>query len=119
MSPGCGFEGFQLDEKAGIARGPGVIDDKGGIVVALEGLKRFLKISPGRMVCDFCASAEELGSPGFHQLFKKLSGDSAMVLGFEPSLDNGSIIQSRRGNRWYHIKVEGGRGMQVAITRTG
>src|SRR6185437_8502345 len=42
FEPDSGFERFILDEKSGIARGPGVIDDKGGIVVALEGLKRFM-----------------------------------------------------------------------------
>jgi glutamate carboxypeptidase len=30
-----------------------------------------------------------------------------LVLGFEPSLPDGSIIESRRGNRWYLIRVKG------------
>lgn len=38
---------------------------------------------------------------------KKSSGDAFLVLGFEPSLDDGSLIESRRGNRWYKIEVKG------------
>ena len=41
FDPESGFLNFTLDEAQGIATGPGVIDDKGGIVIALEGLKRF------------------------------------------------------------------------------
>jgi glutamate carboxypeptidase len=29
------------------------------------------------------------------------------VLSFEPSLDDGSIVNSRRGNRWFHFKTTG------------
>jgi len=99
---------FRLDEKTSMAFGPGIIDDKGGIVVALEGLRRFLKKSKGRLgIRVICSPTEEIGSPGFQEFFKKMSASSKMVLGFEPSLEDGSIIQSRRGNRWYHIKVQG------------
>jgi glutamate carboxypeptidase len=50
---------------------------------------------------------EELGSEGFIDFFKTLSKDSFLVLGFEPSLDNGSIIAKRRGNLWYDIETTG------------
>jgi glutamate carboxypeptidase len=103
---------FDADvEKTGLAFGPGIIDDKGGVVVALEGLSRFLKKSKGRLgVRLICTPTEETGSQGFHSYFKNLSATSKMVLGFEPSLEDGSIIQSRRGNRWYHIHVHGKEG---------
>jgi glutamate carboxypeptidase len=103
---------FDADvEKTGLAFGPGIIDDKGGIVVALEGLKRFLKKSKGGLsIRLICSPTEETGSQGFHKFFKSLSETSKMVLGFEPSLEDGSIIQSRRGNRWYHIHVHGKEG---------
>ena len=57
-----------------------------------------------------CSPTEEIGSPGFQEFFKKQSATSEIVLGFEPSLEDGSIVESRRGNRWYHIHVHGKEG---------
>jgi glutamate carboxypeptidase len=92
----------------GRAVGPGVIDEKGGIVVALEGIRRFLKEGPSPYNLVFVSSpSEEIGSPGLKKQFEKLALNSWIVLGFEPSLDNGSIVHSRRGSRWYHIVVTG------------
>lgn len=106
-----GFLDFTLDEKAGRARGPGVIDDKGGIVVALEGLKRWLAKTPSGerriRVRLLCAPSEEVGSPGFHDLLARLGREAWMALGFEPAFEDGSIVKSRRGNRWYTIRVQG------------
>lgn len=108
FEPDAGFLHFELNSSQSTATGPGVIDDKGGIVIALSGLERFLKIKQNKINIRFiCTPTEEMGSPGFHELFKKLSQDAWMILGFEPSLEDGSIIESRKGNRWYKIKVLG------------
>jgi glutamate carboxypeptidase len=109
FEPDSGFSGFELDEAKGVATGPGVIDDKGGIVVALEGLERALKKCGNQLlpVRFICTPTEEIGSPGFHPLLQELGKDSWMILGFEPSLEDGSIVKSRRGNRWYQIEVSG------------
>jgi glutamate carboxypeptidase len=95
------------------ATGSGVIDNKGGLVVAIEGLRLYLekmKKSGGRppLSLRFVSSPnEEGGSLGFHGEFAKCADDSAIVLGFEPALEDGSIVESRRGNRWYQITVKG------------
>lgn len=92
------------------ARGSGVIDNKGGLVVALEGIRHFLEAygRPQRFSLRFIISPnEETGSVGFQQRFRELTTDSAVILGFEPALDDGSIVESRRGNRWYQIEIEG------------
>lgn len=94
------------DRKSAI--GPGVIDDKGGILVALLTLERLatLKHRPFSLRL-LCMPAEEIGSPG-HVHFLKLAGSKAsMILGFEPSLSDGSIIHSRRGNRWVELTLSG------------
>ncbi len=104
---------YELKVDSGFARGPGVIDNKGGLVVALDGLNRYLgKLSehgedPHYSLRFVCSPNEEGGSTGFHDEFKNCAADSVLVLGFEPALDNGSIVESRRGNRWYQIKVTG------------
>jgi glutamate carboxypeptidase len=94
------------------ARGSGVIDNKGGLVVALMGLRTFLgKLGlggrPQFSIRFVCSPNEEAGSQGLHEFFRACSLDSRLVLGFEPALENGSIIESRRGNRWYQIMIEG------------
>ncbi len=95
------------------ATGSGAIDNKGGLAVALAGLKRYLESAKSRgerphFSLRFVSSPnEEGGSTGFHPLFRSCADDSALVLGFEPALDNGSIVESRRGNRWYQFIVRG------------
>ncbi len=102
---------FFVDEASDIAIGPGVMDDKGGQIVALNGISAYLRslggTKPPFSLRFISSPSEEFGSPGFQSFFQKLSQDSLLTLGFEPSLDDGAIIESRRGNRWYKIKVEG------------
>ncbi len=109
FEPGTGFAGFHPSADRSTAVGPGVIDDKGGIVVALSGLEKFLKRNPNPLLSlRFVVSpVEELGHMGFIEEYQRISEDSVMILGFEPSLDDGSIVESRRGNRWYEIQVTG------------
>lgn len=113
-----GFHQFELNEKQEIAVGPGVIDDKGGIVIALEGVRRFIKkvnslkrvpplVPQIRLICT---PSEELGSPGFSSQLKSLGYQSALTLGFEPSMEDGSIIESRKGNLWLKLEVWGREG---------
>ncbi len=88
--------------------GPGVADNKGGIAVALRGLRQYLSHSTLRPSLLFvCSPNEEVGSLGFHSLFEKFGNESAIVLGFEPALKNGDLIKGRHGNRWYRIKIKG------------
>ncbi len=106
-----GFTGFVLDQAQGIAKGPGVIDDKGGIVVAIAALREILPkwhaAKTGIPVRLICTPSEETGSPGFHEVLKKLGESSRLALGLEPAMDDGSLIGSRRGNRWYCVHVQG------------
>ena len=103
------FKGFERDKKNNLAYGPGVSDCKGGIVVALYAVKAFLEIvkKPQFSLRIVCSPAEETGSKEFHHHLKKYGEDSEMILGYEPSLEDGSIVRGRSGNRWYKITVRG------------
>lgn len=99
---------FRVDGERGF--GSGVIDNKGGLVVALEALRLHLwdvSSRPPFSLRLVSSPNEEGGSLGFHEAYERFSKDSVMVLGFEPALENGSIIESRRGNRWYQIRILG------------
>ncbi|MEI7973089.1 MAG: M20/M25/M40 family metallo-hydrolase [Bdellovibrio sp.] len=103
------FRDFELNLEEGRAYGSGVIDNKGGVVVGLSALQRFLRKYPEteygfRFICS---PNEEMGSVGFTGIYSDLGRDSAFAFGLEPALDNGSIIHQRRGNRWYNITITG------------
>ena len=105
------FSGFKVSPDGQKAVGSGVIDDKGGVVVLIEGLRHFLSHRKTQKlpfnIRVVSSPSEEVGSTGLHKLFREFSKDSFAVLGFEPALDNGSIINSRRGNRWYQVSIKG------------
>lgn len=101
--------GVKMSGDQKTAMGPGITDDKGGIVVALGGLKRFFAKNNGstyglRVVCS---PNEEVGSTGFAPLFQDIAKNSFLIMGFEGALEDGSLVSSRRGNRWYDIKAAG------------
>ena len=97
-----------LNEEKGILTGPGVIDDKGGIIVALKGVTDFIKQHRIGYNIQFISSPnEEMGSIGFIDLLTAFGRSSDIVLGFEPAHDNGDIISSRAGNRWYKVEING------------
>lgn len=90
--------------------GSGIIDNKGGIIVGLYATQKL--IEENLQLEDYglrfiCSPNEERGSPGLHKYFKEYAKSSDYILGLEPALDNGDIISSRKGNRWYDISVEG------------
>lgn len=98
------------DHTSGLrAKGAGIIDNKGGLSVLIESLRIYLGSQPetefGLRVVS--SPDEENGSSAWHETYRTLGLSSAAVLGFEPALDDGSIIESRRGNSWYNIEVQG------------
>ncbi len=100
---------FKIHYASQTLTGPGVGDDKGSIVMALESLKTFFEAHPiHRYTYAFvCSPSEETGSIGFHDFFKEVGEKSKIVFGLEPALFNGSLISSRNGNRWYNIHIKG------------
>ncbi len=107
-SPSSDFH-FKINYAAQTLSGPGIGDDKGSLVMALESLKSFFETYPNHFYTYVFVSSpcEETGSIGFHQLFKEIGMASKIVMGLEPALFNGSLISSRNGNRWYNIKIKG------------
>lgn len=103
------YREFAIDQGALRATGSGVIDNKGGLVVGLSALERFLRHLPQtRLGLRFiCSPNEEMGSTGFTERFRELGKDTLVGFGLEPALDTGNIIHQRRGNRWYDITIEG------------
>ncbi|MFO0617628.1 MAG: M20 family metallopeptidase [Polyangiaceae bacterium] len=91
------FEGYRCED--GIARGPGVLDMKGGLVVALEALRALraagtLARLPLRFVI---VSEEEIGSPEGRPILQAELPGAACALVFEAGRAEDKIITSRKG----------------------
>jgi glutamate carboxypeptidase len=100
---------FKINYATHTVSGPGIGDDKGSLVMALQSLKQFFEENPiHHHTYVFVSSpCEETGSIGFQSLFKEIGLTSNIVFGLEPALHNGSMISSRNGNRWYKINIQG------------
>lgn len=99
---------FKLSDDKKRIKGSGVGDDKGGLVVTFFTIKNLLKDPQFEYSIRVIISpSEETGSAGFRGYLKNYGNDSVLVLGMEPALPDGSIVQARKGVRWYHVKVTG------------
>jgi glutamate carboxypeptidase len=111
FEPSSPFRGFVRSTDGVTARGPGIIDDKGGIVVALDGISKYLTsfhgAKPPRSLEVIVSPGEETGSTAFTKMFADFAKNTRMVLSFEPGRIDGSIVKERKGNRWYSIRVYG------------
>jgi glutamate carboxypeptidase len=91
------FEGFRVE--GDIARGPGVLDMKGGLVVAIEALRALssegvLEKLPIRFVI---VSDEEVGSPEGRPLIEREVHGSAAALVLEAGRKEDLVITARKG----------------------
>jgi glutamate carboxypeptidase len=91
------FEGFHRDGE--LARGPGVLDMKGGLVVAIEALRVLaaegaLSRLPLRFVI---VSDEEVGSPEGQPILRRELAGAACALTLEAGRQADRVITSRKG----------------------
>jgi glutamate carboxypeptidase len=89
--------------------GPGVLDMKAGLVVALYALKALasLRIPTKRPVLLFINSAEETGHPAASRMIEQLSRKSAFVLCLEPALPGGALKVQRKGRLVVNVRARG------------
>jgi glutamate carboxypeptidase len=86
------FEGFRVE--GDIARGPGVLDMKGGLTIIIEALRE-LHALPLRFVS---VADEEVGSPSGKKLIEALVPRCRAALVFEAGRAGDAIITARRGS---------------------
>lgn len=98
---------FRIED--GKAYGPGVSDDKGGLVLGLQTLKIIKEMDYtnfGKITylinCD-----EEKGSFGSRDLIKEKAKDSHYAIGLEPGIPGDQIMSWRKGIGYYFVEVKG------------
>lgn len=91
------------------AYGPGVLDMKAGIamaVVALDTLRRHDRL-PGHRVSLLCTSDEETGSHTSRRLIERLALTYDVVLCLEPALPGGALKTARKGVGIFEVETLG------------
>jgi len=89
--------------------GPGVLDMKAGLVMAVFALKALhqLGMRPARRIAVFINSAEEIGAEGSDALILRLAKASTYVLCLEPALPGGRLKTQRKGRLVLRLEVKG------------
>jgi len=87
--------------------GPGTLDMKAGIVIALAAIEEAIKRGLNRPVTLLCTSDEEIGSRTSRALIEHLAKESALVLVMEGALLDGSLKTWRKGTGEFRVKVKG------------
>ncbi|HMD79727.1 MAG TPA: M20 family metallopeptidase [Anaerolineales bacterium] len=94
-------------EQDGKIFGPGTLDMKAGIVIALAAVEEAQKTGLNRPVTLLCTSDEEIGSHTSRELIESLAKASALVLVMEGALLDGSLKTWRKGVGEFRIKTKG------------
>jgi glutamate carboxypeptidase len=86
--------------------GPGVLDMKAGVVMALAALSTLREMKLSRPVTLLLNSDEEVGSPISRAITERLALESAAVLVLEPA-QGLAYKTARKGVGQYHVQVTG------------
>ena len=94
-------------EDGGKIFGPGTLDMKAGIVIALAAVEEARKQVLTRPVTLLCTSDEEIGSHTSRELIERLARESALVLVMEGALSDGSLKTWRKGVGEFWVTARG------------
>ena len=87
--------------------GPGTLDMKAGIVIALAAIELAQQQGLRRPITLLCTSDEEIGSHTSRTLIESLARESALALIMEGALLDGSLKTWRKGVGGFDITVKG------------
>lgn len=87
--------------------GPGTLDMKAGIVIALGAIENAIRNGLTRSVILLCTSDEEIGSESSRTLIESLAKESDLVLVMEGALLDGSLKTWRKGVGEFWVTTKG------------
>jgi glutamate carboxypeptidase len=94
-------------EEGGRIFGPGTLDMKAGVVIALAAIEEARKHGLNRPVTLLCTSDEEIGSHTSRALIESLARESALALVMEGALLDGSLKTWRKGVGEFRVTTKG------------
>ncbi len=98
---------FPYREADGKIFGPGTLDMKAGIIIALAAIEQAKRSGLTRPVTLLCSSDEEIGSRTSRAPIERLAKESALVLVLESALVDGSLKTWRKGVGEFRVKAKG------------
>jgi glutamate carboxypeptidase len=94
----------------GRAYGPGVTDDKAGVVCGFEAVEVLCEeagFDDFAAITLVCSPDEEIGSPFSRPLIQALAGEHDVAIGLEAARTNGALVSARKGISAFTIEVAG------------
>ena len=98
---------FPYREENGKISGPGTLDMKAGIVIALAVMEDIQQTGLTRPVTLLCTSDEEIGSHTSREHIERLAKESALVLVLEGGLLDGALKTWRKGVGEFRVHTKG------------
>ncbi|MDB5492705.1 MAG: glutamate carboxypeptidase [Phenylobacterium sp.] len=91
------------------AYGPGVIDEKGGLIEGIYALTLLhdLGFKDFKSITLLIETSEERGSPGTRKLIDRLLAEADVELNLEPAEQPDGVTVWRKGSTTFHIDVKG------------
>lgn len=105
--PSGPFKALTIDERGRTAMGPGVVDMKGGILVALVALECLHRCGVELSWTFVLSSDEETGSFCSLPTLETLAREHDFGLVFEPALEGGGLAIARKGSAQFAVEVAG------------
>jgi glutamate carboxypeptidase len=96
--------------RVGRAYGPGVTDDKAGVVCGFEAVEVLCDLAgfdDFAAITLVCSPDEEIGSPFSRPLIEALAGDHDIAVGLEAARVNGALVSARKGISAFTVEVTG------------
>src|SRR5215208_5658111 len=98
---------FPYGEADGKIVGPGTLDMKAGIVIALAAIEEAKRSGLRRPVTLLCTSDEETGSLTSREHIERLAKDASLVLVLEGGLVDGALKTWRKGVGEFWVRTKG------------
>ncbi len=102
---------FTISEQNGvqIAKGPGVLDMKSGVLIGMYGVQQLIVAQEAhyKSVTFILNSDEEIGSPVSKPLIQELARQADAVIVLEPGRLINQVVSSRRSSGLYRVEVRG------------
>jgi glutamate carboxypeptidase len=106
-SPTAAFRELSIDHAARTATGPGCVDMKGGLVIAVAALEALEEVGIRAAWSFIFNSDEETGSYWSEPALRAAAAMHDVGLVFEPALPDGSLVISRPGSGQFMVEARG------------